>query len=386
MARKINIPQEHRHARRRPEKYSLRYRRQLAIGLQFYKRLLNIFLAAVLICAAGLGYLYFWLYRYERQSVTGAMTRYLQDVDQRRWDEIYNIDSKYFTELNTKENLITYLLYVYGETKASGFTFTLASIGDNDWRYYDAYYRQTKISTLETYKPEGSSTWKVRTLVSGGTYTFDVLDGSSFKINNISITSSYTDGLDPIPLAYSQIKEKHHFPTVARYTVENLVRPPAPQPENTDIDMVIRDYSANHYYIGPKPTKEQYTLFARELEETAIAYSKYITKDGTFYNLNAHLYPGTEFYSAISSLDNQYFSSHDTIDFQNIQVADVMPIGEEAFAGTISYDVVVTAKGNTKNYRSLYQIFFIRATDGKWKAVNIITLSQDHQDEESSAE
>ncbi len=374
MARKINVSQE---PIRRPKRRSSLSRRQLTVGLHFYDHLLKIFLATVLICAAGLGYLYFWLYRYERQSVTGALTRYLQDVDQRKWDDIYQIDSKYFTELNTKENLVTYLLYVYGETKASGFTFTLASIGENDWRYYDAYYRQTKISTLETYKPDDSSTWKVRTIVSGGTYTFDVLDGSTFKINDIPITSAYTDGTDPIPLAYAKINERHHFPTVTRYTVENLVRPPVPQPERADTDMFIRDYSANHYYIGPKPTQEQYEIFARELENTAIAYSKYITKDGTFYNLNVHLFPGTEFYSAISSLDNQYFSTHDTIDFQNIQVTDVMPIGDEAFAGTIAYDVVVTAGGNTKTYRSLYQIFFIRSNSGDWKATNIITLAQD---------
>ena len=61
------------------------------------------------------------------------------------------------------------------------------------YRYYDVYYQQEKVGTLECQKPEGSSTWKVRSILSGGSYSFDVLDGSPFSINGIDISSDYAD-------------------------------------------------------------------------------------------------------------------------------------------------------------------------------------------------
>lgn len=350
---------------------------QLKAWGRFYSRLLRVFIVTLILCAAGLGYEYFWLARYERQSVTGAMNRYMKNVADHNWDEIYRTDSTYFTEVNTKENLITYLIYTYGDNHANGYTYSLVEETDTGMRYYDAYYLSSKVSTLETYKPEGSSTWKVRTVVSGGSYTFDVLNDAAFRINDVPISSSsFASEGDHIPLAFESLSIDDTFPTVTRYTVENLVRAPEPLPEDSENNMAVRDYSGNHYYIGPKPTAEQYSEFAQNIEDTAMAYSRYITKDGTFYDLRRHLYPNTEFYYAIRSLDNQYFSSHDSLDFQDIAISDVMPLGDDAFVGTISYNVVVTAGTNVKTYASTYQIFFVRDGDS-WLATNLITITDD---------
>lgn len=350
---------------------------QLKAWSRFYARLLRIFLVTVILCAAGLGYEYFWLARYERQSVVGAMNRYMKNVANHNWDEIYRTDSTYFTEVNTKDNLITYLIYTYGNNHANGYTYSLVEETDTGMRYYDAYYLSSKVSTLETYKPEGSSTWKVRTMVSAGAYTFDALNDASFRINDVPISpTSFANEANHIPLAFEELKTGDTFPSVTRYTVENLVRAPDPVPEDSENNMAVRDYSGNHYYIGPKPSADQYSEFAQNIEDTAMAYSRYITKDGTFYDLRRHLYPNTEFYYAIMSLDNQYFSSHDSIDFQDISISEVMPLGEDAFVGTIAYNVVVTAGDNVKTYASTYQIFFVRNNDS-WQATNIVTISDE---------
>ena len=125
------------------KKPSRSYQRRAAIGVRFYRSLLGVFLVTVFICAAGLGYLYFWLARYEKQSVTGAMRAYMKAVQNREWDSIYDTDSQYFTEFNSEEAVTSYLLTLYGNVKASGCTFSLMSIDQGSgYRYYDVYYQQ----------------------------------------------------------------------------------------------------------------------------------------------------------------------------------------------------------------------------------------------------
>ena len=62
------------------------------------------------------------------------------------------------------------------------------SVKDNYSSYYDVYYQQEKICALEVRKPENSSVWKVRTVSQNHTYTFDVLEDTTFSINNNVIT------------------------------------------------------------------------------------------------------------------------------------------------------------------------------------------------------
>ena len=351
------------------------YSEQLKSGARFYSALLHLFIAVILIGSIACGYLYWWLYRYEKQSINGALTQYVKDVTDRNWDKVYYDDSRYFTELNTKENVIDFLFYVYGDKKPGGMTFSwMDSDGTNE--YYDCYYRQSYISTLEVTKPEGSNVWKVRTLIGSNNYEFDLLEGSTFRINEIPITTSYTHEDNHIPAAYEGYELDDRLPAVSRYFINNLVGTPAIETER-DTDIAVRDESTFRYYIGPKPTPEQYSDFANEISDTAMAYAEYITEDGTLYDLTKHLLPGTVFYDAVRSFDNQWFTTHESIEYQNIELKGILPLGDNAFIGSISFDYVVTATNVSQTYSHAYQMYFIKDDAGEWKCINIYTISSD---------
>lgn len=359
------------------KKPSRSYQRRAAIGVRFYRSLLGVFLVTVFICAAGLGYLYFWLARYEKQSVTGAMRAYMKAVQNREWDSIYDTDSQYFTEFNSEEAVTSYLLTLYGNVKASGCTFSLMSIDQGSgYRYYDVYYQQGKVGTLECRKPEGSSVWKVRTLVSGGAYSFDVLDGSTFSINGIDISSDYADEESHIPYCFEELDESEteNLPSVTRYTVENLVR--EPELKTASGDIAVRDYSSLQYYIGKAPSSEQLEEFSAELQDTAIAYSNWITEDGTFYNFAKHLDTSTSFYQDMLAFNNQFFSTHYSNEITDIRVYDVIALGEDAFLGNISFTQTATNENGSRSSDCNYQIYFIRK-NGSWKATRIYNISTD---------
>lgn len=357
------------------------YEERIKAGKEFYITLLKVVLCCSIIFASGLGYLWFWLSRYERQSVNGAMTEYVKKVGAHKWSEIYQEDIENFVELNDEETYTKYLVWLYGDRNVSGMTFSFS--GKDDYSsYYDVYYQQEKLCALEVRKPEGCAVWKVRTVSQNHSYTFDLLEDTTFSINNNKITDSYSHTEDNVPLAFEGLNLDDKMPSVTRYSINGFISAPVVQTSSDYI--TIRDYSSDHFYIGKAPTNDQITEFTQEIEDTAIAYCKYITKDGTFYALTQHLYPNTDFYYAISSFDNQWFSDHDSIEFKNTKVYDIMPIGENAFIGSISFDYVVSASDVTKTYTSAYQLFFVKNSYGNWRMSNLYILSDTSETEETN--
>ncbi|MCR5228528.1 MAG: hypothetical protein K6D03_00210 [Solobacterium sp.] len=363
---------------RRVKRNSLQaYKRRLAVGRRFYRKLFKVFLATVIICATALAYMYFWLYRYEKRSVTGAMRQYFTDVENHNWDKLYETDTEYFVEFNTKESFTKFLTYMYDGIKAGGMTFTWMDGTDTE-KYYDAYYQQTKRGTLECIKPDNSQAWIVHSLISGKTYQFDVIGNTTFAINNIKVTSQYAKE-NGIPAVFEDSGFESLMPSVNRYEIPNFID--APEIQLSDPGYIaVRDYSGNRFYIGPRTDNELFTEYAKEIEATAVAYCKYITEDGYLYDLRQHLVEGTDFDTAIRSFDNGWFSNHDSIEFQNMVIDNVISLGDDAFIGEISFDYVVTAGTNVKTYSSAYQMYFVRQRN-KWKTINIYTISDTASEE-----
>ena len=76
----------------------------------------------------------------------------------------------------------------------------------------------------------------------------------------------------------------------------------------------------------------------------------------------------------MNSFDNQWFTTHETISYQNIEISDVLPIGENAFIGSIKFDYVVTATNVSQTYSNFYQMYFVKDKNDEWKCINIYTV------------
>ena len=347
----------------------------------FYFFLLKLFLSAALVLGAGLGYLWYWLARYEARSPQGAISTYLERVYNHEWDGLYEDDITYFTELNSKDVVVEYLLALYEGKNHWGMTSSY-SWGSEDHPFYDIYYERERICVVELYKPPGSDSFKVRTMNPYGQFSFDDLSDTGFSINNVSIVDNeeFPPDTGKVPHAFADLDLDEKMPDVDRYTIASFINAPTVSVNDPDKNIAVRDYSASYFYIGPRPTAEQKEEFEEEIISTAVDYCKYITKDGTFYALNQHLYPYTDFYNNIRGFDNQWFSNHDSIEFRNMVVFDVMPIGDNAFIGSISFDYIVTNSKTTKTYSSTYQLFFVRNSRDLWKLTNLVIVYDDSGD------
>ena len=166
----------------------------------------------------------------------------------------------------------------------------------------------------------------------------------------------YVEG--QIPAAFDGYELAYRIPEVTRYPISSLVGTPDVKPASADT-AVVRDYTSQSYYIGRKPTSEQGDEFAENMYDTAVAYCKFVTRDGTRYSITSRLYPGTNFYDFVSTFDNSWVTDHDSIQFENVKVYDLLPFGDTAFIGTISFDYKLIADDVTGTYSQAYQMFFV---------------------------
>ncbi len=349
------------------------YEERLRLGKGFLFHWLTYVLFALIVCTVGLTYMYFWLQRYEEHSVNGAMTRYMQMVGNHEWDAIYDEDVENFLELNDRITYENYLIWLYGDANVSGMTFSYSG-SDSYSDYYDVYYQQEKLCALEVHKDEATDSWKVRTVSQSKRYSFDVMEGTNFRINGIQIDDTFYNEEDHVPMGFENYGFENLLPNTKRYYIDSFINAPALELTNPSYTYVL-DHVRNNFYIGPSPDPEMIDIYTKEITDTAIAYCKYITKDGTFYALNQHLYPNTTFYYNILGFDPQWFSNHDAIEFKNIEVFDLMPIGDNFFLGSISFDYHVIASDVSKTYSSTYQLFFVKNSYGQWRMFDMSIIS-----------
>ncbi len=345
-------------------------------GLRFFRRLILITVAACIICGAGLAYLWFWLERYEAHSVNGAIQAYFDLVDNEKWDRIYDIDIQYFEELNSRADYIEFLKSVYGERDTKEMKYSFVSTNGVS-EYYDVHYDYYVMASLELKREDIYSPYHVKTVGYSYPAIFEVLaEDARFTVNGTEITDFYYHEDDAIASAFEGYALDYRIPTVKKYFINSLVAEPIVRGIDKDV-IAVKDRTSDSYFIGHTADSEQASEFAQNMYDTAVAYAKFVTRDGSFYNLSPHLLQGTELYNNIASFDNSWVTDHDSIEFDDVHVYDLIPIGENAFIGTITFDYKLIASDVSGTYKNSYQMFFIKNGQGYWKMVDMAIISDD---------
>lgn len=341
----------------------------------FYKHLVKVFLVLLATCSFVLGLLWVVLDYYESTTPDGALIHYTDLIAKGEYDEIYEESKKVFAQFNPAEDYIEYLKSVYEgvDVKKAGF---IKSLYNTDtFTYYDMVIDGDKIANLEIRKDDKKNKWNVRTLTNSRSIKIDspVNDVKSV-INGNVINSDYITDSNIPSLAYENLHDPSIAPRVYQYFVDNLVVIPEVEVANQNY-IIVKDAILDQYYAGPKVDEETLAIYEEVMIKAATTYCMYITEDTSFNNLRKLLYTKSNFYDAIRTFDNAFFSEHDKIEFENMKTFDILQLGEEGFIGSISFDFIVTAGSRTKTYTSTYQMTFLKQNN-KWLMTNLVIAEE----------
>ena len=345
------------------------YRERVKVGTRFYLHLLYIFAITMLAGACVLGFLWFWLSDYERKSPEGSLHIYLNNIRKGNYSELYEESKNVFYQLNDEETYAKYLKQTYQNVDLSKAGFVKLSYSDNVFSYYDIIVDGDYVASLQSTKADDGKRYYVRTNFNQYNYFFEKFnDASSIKVNDLELIGN----ISPTDNMESRLFEGSNTPNdimVTRYYLDNILKEPVVTTDDPK-SVVVKDLANNVYYIGDKPDKETLSTYEDLIYKVATTYCKYITKDAMYYEIRRLLYPNTTFQEALSTFENTWFTDHQSIEFKNVKIFDVMEF-DEGFIGSISFDYVVIADDEvSKTYTSTYQLTFMNRY-GQYLASNL---------------
>ena len=314
------------------------------------------------------------------------MTAYVHLLQADNYDKIYENSTVIFTQFNEKEPYIEYLKSIYEGVDLKKAVFSKKAYSNDTFLYYDMIVDKQRISTLELIYNEAAKQWNVRTVIDARNFYIEIFGDAQVYVNGIRLNENYITERNVSSDAYSNLFDLNQAPLVTRYHIDNLVGVPTVTTQDDTKYSIVKDALADRFYIGDQPNGAMEEIMRTRIRDTAMTYAKYISEDTRFSDLQQYLYRRTDYYKAISSFVNRYFSTHDSYRFDNMHISDLISYGEDGFTGTISFDYVVTIEGEkSQTYSNTYQMTFLNV-NGKWLCSNLVIANQTQPEAKTETE
>lgn len=342
------------------------YAERTKVNASFYRHLIVVFVVTCICCFAVLGFEWMWLTNYEKSTPEGVMNIYLKDIKDEKFDKIYDESQKVFYQFNDIDTYTNFLKekYQHADIKKAGYS--KLAYSNEEFSYYDVIVDGNLVSNLQVRKVNHK--YYARTNFQDYNYFIDVFNGDKdLKINGVDVSDANYSAID-VESFLTLNTNYPNGPIVNRLYFDNILEDPTVTSVNSD-SIVIKDISSNVFYVGDKPATDNIEIFEEYIYNAATTYCKYITKDALYYQIRNLLLPNTVFQEALSTFENTWFTDHDSIEFENVEIYDIMEF-DEGFIGTISFDYIVSTHDVTKAYNSIYQLTF-KEVNNKYLVSNL---------------
>ena len=350
------------------------YEERSRLSPAFWIRLLKIFMVTEALVLACLGGLWFGLVNYEKHTPIGALTSYVQDLRNKDYGKIYDESFLVFKQMDTKQDYMDYLDSVFGKVDFDEVEWVQQDYSTDDFIYYNAICWNMSIATVEIKKGTDDE-WHCQTMAALHPVTIDtVVDDMGMKLNGFVIDESYHKESGSVVHSFDNLHNPDDAPKCEQYYVPGFVKLPSVEvnPEYIAVTDALEDV----IYVGFRPDDEERERYAELIQKVSETYCKFISEDDTFYHLSSQLYHYTNFYDAISTFDNSWFSTHDKYEFANMKIFDLIKIDDNHFTGKIEFDYIVTISASNKvsTYHNLYQVAY-KKVNGTWLCTEIVTAN-----------
>lgn len=342
------------------------YSERTKVNASFYRHLIVVFIVTCICCFAVLGFEWMWLANYEKSTPEGVMNIYLKDIKAENFDKIYEESQKVFYQFNDIDTYTAFLKEKYHNANIKDAGYSKLAYSNEEFSYYDVIVDGDLVSNLQVRKV--ANKYYARTNLQDYNYFIDVFNGDkNLKINGIDISDASYSAID-VESFLTLNTNYPNAPIINRLYFDNIIEEPTVTSNNSD-SIVVKDISSNVFYVGNKVSTDNIEAFEEYIYDAATTYCKYITKDAMYYQIRNLLLPNTVFQEALSTFENTWFTDHDSIEFENVEIYDIMEF-DEGFIGTISFDYIVSTHDVTKTYNSTYQLTF-KEVNNKYLVSNL---------------
>ncbi|MCH1940335.1 NTF2-like N-terminal transpeptidase domain-containing protein [Holdemania massiliensis] len=308
---------------------------------------------------------------YEKTMPNAALEAYMKKIEKQDYSELYEQFQTRTGSLSSEADFNATMNTIYGNVDFQDLSYVKDDkTAEGHEGTYGVYSDGKKVSTLNLRKENDA--WQVETIMQSSgnlSYLIDAPAAAQVKVNGILLGSDYVKETQVPAGTFDRYKTSSAAPSVTRYEISELMS----EPEiSADGYKVVKDAYEERFYVGSEAAGEVKNAGEKTMIAIAEAAARYATGDGSLGTLTGYFLTGSEFATKIRTMDNQWYTSHAGVKFENSEVIDLIQIDDDDLVGKVIFDYTVLSNtyGN-RTYHCGYQIVLTRSS-GNWKAVDLV--------------
>ena len=357
-------------------KVNYRDRNQQRKGFPRYLgAILLILLISVLGAILMMGKLYDMLVEYESGTPNTAIVRYFDDIMNGSFETIRAESSFTPSEKGGWAEYEDAIKKIFGSVSSTPKYRKIASNDPDGRQVYAIYNGAEKLGEIYLYEGQGvDGGWRINAPIEYlPPYTIKAPSHATILVNGAPLRPEDVIALEELePELFSELPDHIQKPSLLTYTVEGFLVEPEITAETSDglICSVETNTEQRLIDVTLLADGDRRDLYAARIEATAKAYATFISRDGYIGTLSAYLLPNTDFYTRMWAFDNQWYAIHQSYEFRDLVVYDIISCTESCFIGTIDYVFAVTNGATVYDYPSSYTMSFT-LSNGVWLLVDL---------------
>lgn len=360
-----------------PPKKESRFRRKRSRFLPF----LGIY--ALILCLVCVGLLIGfanYLTEYEARTPNKALNEYIEWIKNKNFDAIYTAAGFSETVFNGKQDYLQYFERIYAGSPDE-IILRERPTTDQNSKQYSVYFDDKRVDIVNLIPRQDDSGWIV---VPQLTYHSDcvvyaapeiriTVNEQELSLLGITGTAKQTD-------IFNGLHDSEYYPAVHAYTLSGFLNPPSIEALTLsgEVCKVVTDPKKPNTLLVIAPSSDEKRAEQERLGiEAAFTYAKFIARDAGRNTLLKLIYKKSELYDSIRNFSNAWFSKHDSYEFKNVRVHDIVQFTQEDFSCEVEFEPYYTTEEKTyKGEPVHYRIVFLK-NEEQWQIISLTPVA-DH--------
>lgn len=301
----------------------------------------------------------------EAKMPESAITLYLQEIKNGKYDIAYDNSLIVDPHYNSKEDYIGALKTMFNDIDFEQLTFQ-KSIQEN---VYDLIYNDTLLTSIKVVEKDGK--YIPSTLFKGdNTYYIEVPHGENLTINGFEVNKDSMIEENTTPNNFDGISKQFAKPSVDVYEVSNLISEPT---INTNsYNETLKDPLSNTLFVGQRVNDEILKSLALTATEAIVRFP---AEDGSLQAIANLSITSSDFYNRVRTLQNEWFTPHNIARFDKLECTDLFRQSDNSFVANVVWDYYISNGSLERTYHGGYQLTFIDV-NGSYKIAGLVINNQ----------
>lgn len=357
---------------------------------RFWPFLLTYSIVLLVLITGALAALNIFLTNYEAATPNAALNQYVEWLQAKNYTAIYEAAELKETAFNDKNAYLQYFSRIYGG-EPNEIKLRERPTKSEEPQQFSVYFDDKRVDILNLLPPDDkNNNWRlVPQIVYQEDYVIYASPDVRVTVNGEEISMfgiSPTDGRESV---FHGLDDISLYPDINCYTLSGLLNPPEIKALSlSGEDCTILNKEKEPYIFRVMNACSEETNLEQEefAKNAAFTYAKYTARDAQRATLLKLVYSKSDLYAAIKNFSNQYFPKHQSYEFKDVELTNLMRYTDSDFSCEVKFQPYYTRNGKVHKGEYVHYRMSFFVIEDEWKMATLSFVADNSSTSSSTTE